>query len=161
MFGGTPFSRSAERDLHDDASPSLLNDSGGSVGPAGSCGPGGVWCHAHALGALNAISHTPHLPCSEARAAALDLLVAAALDAYARGALRAAPGLSARLLTAAAAALGSPQDAGAAAALLGNLFMNAAMRGQVPPTACRAWLQDASTSGVQPAADICQAHTTP
>lgn len=77
------------------------------------------------------VHDAPHLPCSEARAAALDLLVAVALEARARAALRAAPDLSVRLLTAAAAALGAPADAGAAAALLGNLFMDAAMRGQV------------------------------
>ena len=89
------------------------------------------------------MTHTPHFPCSDAREAALDLLVAVALDARARGALRAAPDLSVRLLTAAAAALGERQDAGAAAALLGNLFMDAAMRGQV----LRRWLPARSVTG--------------
>ncbi|KAK9827632.1 hypothetical protein WJX81_001342 [Elliptochloris bilobata] len=67
---------------------------------------------------------------ARARAAALDLLVATALHPGMRSALRAAPDLSAPLLTAAAVLLGSPRDCSAAAALLGNLFMDSTLRRQ-------------------------------
>lgn len=82
--------------------------------------------------------HTIHfykriLACSGhagARAAALDLLAAAALHAGTLAAVRAAPGLAGRLVAGAAAALGSPHG-GAAAALLGNLCIDAPLRRQV------------------------------
>jgi hypothetical protein len=77
-----------------------------------------VRCKAHAAGA---------------QAAALDLLAAAALQPAARRAAAAAPGLGARLAAAAVALLGAAGSAAAAAALLGNLFMDPALRCQARP----------------------------
>jgi len=68
-----------------------------------------------------------------AQEAALDLLVAAALQPATRGAAAAEPGLGARLAAAAAALLRATGSAAAAAALLGNLLMDPALRCQARP----------------------------
>ncbi len=73
-----------------------------------------------------------------AQEAALDLLVAAALQPATRGAAAAEPGLGARLAAAAAALLRAAGSAAAAAALLGNLLMDPALRCRAPPVTARA-----------------------
>ena len=95
---------------------------------------------------MRSLRKLPAVAATEAQAAALDLLVAAALHAGTLAALLAAPDLAARLAAAAVAALGGPQHSGAAAALLGNLCIHPSLRRQARPE--RTILTNASCSSM-------------